>query len=395
MRKPFSAFGFCMLLASTAFGQVVGGPNRDRLKGPVKSVRVERSKISEKDGKSNEGPRVLSAEYIFDSKGRLVESLICTHDGSPYAKYQAVYNDTVKVEETYHNPKGDLIDKMAYSYGPDGRLIEATVEKTKKSSAGKSVLSYDERGRIIEKVHKNINDPGGFRSVYSYDDAQRKIDETSYDLKGKLTSRATQRYDKQWQLVEQEFDLSPGSSGLSSCTFVYDANGNITEETLYILDAISKWRYEYQTDSHNNWIRRITISAVIKNGALRLEPVEATYRTITYNASSSESPVTHAVDLASIVATDETDSSLQSDAVKRQRPAYPDNARRQLQSGKIIVHVLVDEGGTVISARAMPSKAELLRDPATFAAWGWTFNPLVSGGVAVRAFGSVTFNFTL
>ena len=395
LKSLFCALGFGLLLSWTAFAQAIGEGNHEPLKGPVKSVRVERSKIFEKDGKSMEGPRVLSAEYVFDSRGRLVESHVCNHDGSPYAKYQAIYNDKGKAEETYHNPKGDLLDKMVYSYGPDGRLVEKTVEKTKKSMKGKSVFSYDDKGRIIEKIHTSTNDPDGFKLVYSYDDAQSKIEETSYDLKGKLKSRTTHRYDGQWRLVEQEFDLSPGTSGLSNCTFVYDANGNIAEETLFILDAISKWRYEYQVDSHNNWIRRTTVSAVIKNGKLSLEPIEATYRTITYDASSTESPASRPSNLASIVATDEANSQLQGDATKRQQPVYPANARRQLQSGKIIVQILVDEGGRVISARAIPSKAELLRDAATFAAWGWTFNPTVSGGVAVWGFGTVTFNFTL
>jgi len=393
--RAFAALAFCLVLSRTAFGQAIGDTTQERLKGPVKSLRVERSKISEKDGKSIEGPRVLSAEYVFDSKGRLVESLVCNHDGSPYAKYQANYGDKGKVEETYHSAKGDLLDRTAYSYSPEGRLAGKTIEKTRKSMKGGTVLSYDEKGRIIEKLHTHTNDPDGFKVVYAYDDGQNKVEETTFDLKGKPTGHATNRYDTQWRLVEQEFDLKPGTGGLSSCTIVYDANGNIAEETLYIVDAISKWRYEYQADSHNNWIRRITISAVIKNGKLSLEPVEATYRTITYDASGNDPAASRPSNLAAIVATEETNSQLQGDATRRQQPVYPANARRQLQTGQIIVQVLVDESGRVISARATPNKAELLRDPATFAAWGWMFNPSVSGGFAVKVFGTITFNFTL
>ena len=394
LRKSLSAFGCCMLLAYTALSQIVGETDQYRLNGPIKSVRVEKATISDKGGKSSEGPRVLSSEYIFDSKGRLIESLICNYDGSPYAKYQAIYNDTGKVEETYHKPKGDLIDKMAYSYGHDGRLIEKNVEKARKSPKSKSVFSYDERGRIKEKVHENTKD-GGFKLVYSYDDAQGSIEETAYDMKkGTRTSRATYKYDKQWRLVEKEFSVDTGSSDLAKCNFVYDADGNIVEETFHILGGVNKWRYEYQADSHNNWTKRITLSLVNRNGTLRLEPVEATYRTLTYNAGSSEHPVANAADLGLIVVTKETNSYLQGEAVKRQQPLFPEDAKRQRLGGTITVYVLVDESGRVISARAKPSQAESLRGAATFAAWDWKFNPIVSGGIAVKLVGPVTFNFS-
>jgi TonB family protein len=323
----------------------------------------------------------------------LIESTVHNYDGSPYTKYQAIYHVKLKAEETYYKPKGELIDKMVYSYGPDGRLVEKTVEKAKKVPSSKSVFSYDDKGRIIEKVHKNIKDSGGFKVIYAYDDAQIKIEDTAYDLKGTLISKTIGRYDKQGRLIEKEFYLKTGAR-LWKISFVYDANGNISEEALNILDAVSKWRYEYQVDSNDNWTKRITYSLVNKNGSLKYEPVEATYRTITYNAVSDGAQVAGPVDLASTVVTKETNSSLPGEAVKRIQPIYPVEAKRQRLTGKITVYVLMDETGKVLSARAAQDQTQFLKDAAAAVAWDWKFNPTVSGGIAIRFVGPLTFNFT-
>jgi TonB family protein len=394
MRKVLYAFGLCIFLVHSATSQVVWDINQYRFNGSVNSVRIEKSQISEKEGKAIEAARVLSSEYTFDSRGRLIASMICDSGGSPYVKYKATYNDSGKVEETYHKPKGDLIDKMVYSYGPDRRLIQKRVEKARDSPASKAVFSYDDKGRIVEKLSTNIKDGDGMKVVYSYYESQGKLEYVGYDLKGTQLSRTIQKYDKRGRLIEEEFFQSPGSGRVSRWSFVYDALGNIAEETLHLLDAIGGWRYEYQNDSHNNWTKRTTFAVANKGGTVISQPVEITYRAIAYNASVSNS-VGDVADLAAVVGIMETNSFLLGEAVRRQQPSYPDDARLRRQAGKIIVHILVDESGRVISARAMPNKAETLRSAATFAALGWRFNPTVTGGIASRVIGPLTFNFHL
>lgn len=261
MTKFIYAFAFCMLLPYAAFSQIAGETNQYKLKGSVKTLRIETSLLSERESAIAETPRVLSSEYTFDSAGRLIESIVHNYDGSLYAKYQARYHDKLKAEESYYKPKGDLIDKMVYSYGTSSRLVEKTVEKAKKSPGSKSVFVYDDKGRIIEKVHKNVNDNGGYKVVYAYDDPQIKIEETAYDLKGTVLSKTIHKYDAQLRLIEKGFYPKAGSM-LWKSSFLYDANGNITEETFNILDAVNRWRYEYQVDSYGNWSKRITYSLV-------------------------------------------------------------------------------------------------------------------------------------
>jgi TonB family protein len=61
-------------------------------------------------------------------------------------------------------------------------------------------------------------------------------------------------------------------------------------------------------------------------------------------------------------------------------------------SGQVVVRVLVDEGGKVVSANAM-SGHPLLRQAAETAARSSRFNPVRVSGQAVKSLGTVTYNF--
>ncbi|HWO02467.1 MAG TPA: TonB family protein [Blastocatellia bacterium] len=79
-------------------------------------------------------------------------------------------------------------------------------------------------------------------------------------------------------------------------------------------------------------------------------------------------------------------------AVRRVEPVYPPLAKAARVSGAVVVEIVVDEQGSVISARAM-SGDPLLKDAATSAARAWKFNPTILGGVPVKVIGGLTFNF--
>jgi Flp pilus assembly protein TadD len=64
----------------------------------------------------------------------------------------------------------------------------------------------------------------------------------------------------------------------------YDAKGNIVEMTLRGKDGsiLSREAYEYELDRFGNWKKMVTSLVVFEDGQLKREPVEVTYRTITY-----------------------------------------------------------------------------------------------------------------
>jgi TonB family protein len=85
---------------------------------------------------------------------------------------------------------------------------------------------------------------------------------------------------------------------------------------------------------------------------------------------------------------------LQGSAIKRVNPDYPDTAKAVSVSGAVVVEVVVDEEGNVVSARALNGHP-LLRDAAVEAARQWQFTPTTLEGEAVKVVGTLTFNFTL
>ena len=86
--------------------------------------------------------------------------------------------------------------------------------------------------------------------------------------------------------------------------------------------------------------------------------------------------------------------NLNSRGVVTPMPAYPPLARAARASGTVVVQVLADECGNVISARAS-SGHPLLQQAAVQAAYGWHFPPTHSGGKTSKVKGALTFNFLL
>jgi TonB family protein len=74
------------------------------------------------------------------------------------------------------------------------------------------------------------------------------------------------------------------------------------------------------------------------------------------------------------------------------KPPYPPAARAVRASGAVTVQVLIDEGGSVVSATAV-SGHPLLRAAAVQAARGARFSPTQLSGQPVKVQGVITYNF--
>jgi len=74
------------------------------------------------------------------------------------------------------------------------------------------------------------------------------------------------------------------------------------------------------------------------------------------------------------------------------KPPYPPAARAVRASGAVSVQVLIDEGGSVVSASAV-SGHPLLRAAAVQAARGARFSPTMLSGQPVKVSGLITYNF--
>lgn len=73
-------------------------------------------------------------------------------------------------------------------------------------------------------------------------------------------------------------------------------------------------------------------------------------------------------------------------------PVYPIYAARSNIGGRVVVHVVVDIDGSVVSAKAV-SGPEILQKPAAEAARKWRFHPKAARELQVRVVGPITFEF--
>lgn len=79
-------------------------------------------------------------------------------------------------------------------------------------------------------------------------------------------------------------------------------------------------------------------------------------------------------------------------AISLPKPPYPPIAKAANASGTVVVQVVIDENGNVISAVSV-SGHPLLQAAATAAARGAKFSPTNLGGEAVKVSGVITYNF--
>jgi len=66
--------------------------------------------------------------------------------------------------------------------------------------------------------------------------------------------------------------------------YKYDQRGNITEMTMRDDrgSIVNREAYSYEFDKFGNWTKMVTSLVVFENGELKREPIEVTYRTVTY-----------------------------------------------------------------------------------------------------------------
>ncbi len=228
MRRMIVPFMFAVALVAAAGAQQKKTDlEHAGLKGKVKSVKIEESKISNKSGKQVEGKRVQLETQNYGENGMLVKAV----------RYDA-------------DKRGDYF----YDYDSSGRRIEF-IRNATSSSRVRTEFKYDDNGFRIEEVQ--TGDEGLIARVVSV-----------YDAKGLRTER--RMFTKQGLFARR--------------TYAYGADGNPTEEAEYDPKGglVGKQSYSYELDSTGNWIKRITSSQGMSDGKPVSEPVAVTYRTITF-----------------------------------------------------------------------------------------------------------------
>ena len=114
-----------------------------------------------------------------------------------------------------------------------------------------------ETARIDLKDGRPVEGPPQLVEVTTYGIKGDRIENTSYPIKGGLAGKEEYKYDDRGNITQMT---------------VRDDRGAI----------LSREAYDYQFDKFGNWTKMTTSLVVFENGELKREPIEVSYRTVTY-----------------------------------------------------------------------------------------------------------------
>jgi len=114
-----------------------------------------------------------------------------------------------------------------------------------------------ETSKIDLKDGRPVEGPPQLVEVTTYGIKGDRIENTSYPLKGGLVGKEEYKYDDRGNITQMT---------------VRDDRGAI----------LSREAYDYQFDKFGNWTKMTTSLVVFENGELKREPIEVSYRTVTY-----------------------------------------------------------------------------------------------------------------
>jgi len=185
-----------------------------------------------------------------------------------------------------------------------GKVVRSSISPTERTTREQDGLNGPvrrvrvETAALLARDGKTVEAPRVLREVTTYDAKGLRIDSVAYPV---------------------ESNILPGKE-----QYKYDDKGNIVEMVLRGNDGsiLSKEEYEYQFDEFGNWKKMTSLVAIYESGKLTYEPVEVTYRMITYYYNG-------AVDRLAASRSKASDSSDSSPAVKLLPPEQPTAARTQ------------------------------------------------------------------
>jgi TonB family protein len=335
--------------------------DRDGLAGPVRRVRTEMAKLSVKAGKQTEAQRQLLEATAYDLKG-------------------------TKTENAYYP------------------ISSATL-------TGKEVYKYDEKGNISEMTLVNADGTLLSKEVYTYDydfvgNWTKMTTSVAVIENGKLTFEPTEvtyrsiSYYLDEATVAKLAQHPPSSNAPQGATVAAAANSNPKSNIGPVSSGLP-----VNAGNAGNAARPGAVvppptnSSTTKLG-LALVPQTAESTTSATNPTSAVSdaeppkaPVRSSTGPKPLLKP-VTGGVLNGSAISLPKPLYPDTAKNVRAQGLVVVEVVIDTNGKVISARAV-SGPGVLQQAAVQAAQLARFSPTTLSGQPVRVAGTINYNFTL
>lgn len=263
-------------------------PKRYDVVGPVKSLRQETARLTDVNGETVEGPRVLIQTATYDNHGNTIERMVNNRDGT--LKWKAKWNirktfdsQGRETERVSYNDSGEVTSRTVWLYELNGNLTKSITYGAAGEISFSDTFEYDENGHKIRADYLNGDGSRRGNDVFEYDSRGHLTQITHSE--GILQYQDCYKYDDRGNQTEWSVYDKNGKRGLKvSWGYGDDSRGIPTEFVQY--DAgdkvIGKEVYTYEFDSRGNWIKSKTRRELFGGQAPIIE-TEITYRTITYH----------------------------------------------------------------------------------------------------------------
>jgi len=327
--------------------------DRDGLAGPVRRIKTEMAKLSNKVGKVVEGQRVVLEAVAYDIKG-------------------------TKVENAYYPvPGAALTGKEVYKYDDKGNIVEMTMLNADGSFLSKEVYAYefDALGNWTKMTTSVAMIEGG---KITYEPTEVTYRTISYYLDEATLAKMNQPAASVIAPAQSTSGVpaavasntttnssQPASGAVNKTVAPLPSGGSLVKATMTAPGVA----FNLPGDAASN------NSAVVKVDGEPPPPVET---------RRAPKPLLKPV----------SGGVLNGKALMLPKPAYPQQAKVARASGMVTVEVVIDEAGKVISAKAVDGNV-LLRQAATQAAQGARFSPTLLSGQPVKVAGQINYNFAL
>ena len=333
---------------------------RDGLQGPVRRVRVETAKLVYKAGKVTEGERATLETATYDMRGAKVDN--------------------------------------AYFLAAGGALT------------GREVYKYDERGNIVEMTLLNADGSVMTKERYDYEfDAMgnwTKMVTSVALVEGGETkfepTEVTYRFISYFLQESVAKKLQPGQQPAAAAA----QPAPLPAAAPAVVNASAPAKLNPPAPAAQPQQQKAATKPAAPPAALAKSPVNSVVL-VAPGAMPNAAPVASA-QTGPLVRSDDdlpppprkapvrpvSGGVLNGRALSLPTPAYPEAARRMQTSGTVVVEVVIDVNGRVISAKATSGPA-VLREAAERAALQARFTPALLTGQPVKMSGTINYNFKL
>lgn len=366
---------------------------QDGLSGPVRRVRTETVKLSNKNGKLVEGQRVTLEVAAYDIKGAKVENAYFPIPGAA-ATGKEVYKYDDKgniIEMTLQDEKGMLLSKETYAYEFDqfGNWVKMTtsvavIENGKITFEPTEVTYRTISYYLDEATLAKMNQPAA--------PAASPNAAASSNAPSNNASTASMQPASSKPVAQTNASPNVPASASNQPSSNVTANNKPAAATS---DA-SKQSAAQAANSPAS-----TSAPIIKTSAPASDKPAAGSNEQAKNAGRSEKPAESktveeptAKPVIKPLLKPVSGGVLNGKALNLPVPAYPLTARSARQTGVVIVEVVIDVNGKVISARAV-SGPMLLQQSAVQAAYQAKFSPTILSGQPVKVVGTINYNFAM